>query len=515
MDGGSTSAVITYLYRILESIDQPDMIHRILHFLLASPSAQESKVRVPSKKARMSLSRRKSLDLLASFAEAAAKPSPSLFNLVDLIMMSIRSKNRQTVVATLRLVTVIIRRHHSFAGSLIKTIQPPETAGPRRTIGALNVEMQQILAMATSIVDDPSLDHSYENYLKDVSMILESRLFIVPPPRVDVIDGPADTPLLVRQDDAVLRELLTLLESFFRNSTLTNLALTDAISSLASSNIVSLDGWLLIEPRLYEYKSLIYTDGRLLPSDDIADTCNTTPVTDPTKTLGFAYEEPSWSPEDVASVPAVLRKLIYQIERWHDDVPDFDILIRARLDLLHSKDEGRRDLPEADVQKVDPTSNPSSDRRRELSIRLGSETGSPRGRQPQKSDRADASPSPAAIPSFSRSRFGSPLQSQSTRTPSRARPDSRSAVAEELRRRLAMPFKLNHSPVLESEPGEEDSENLNSDVEQNTNANSGEPREEVTLGHVLTNTVILYEFILELSAFVQVRGSLFGEAGFL
>ncbi|KAK2756674.1 hypothetical protein FQN54_005120 [Arachnomyces sp. PD_36] len=518
VDGGSTSAVITYLYRILESIDQPDMIHRILHFLLASPSAQEAKVKPPSKKARMSLSRRKSLDLLASFAEAAAKPSPSLFNLVDLILMSIRSKNRQTVVATLRLITVIVRRHHSFAGSLIKTTQGPETKGTPRTIGALNVEMQQMLGMATSIVDDPSLDQSYENYLKDASAILESRLFIMPPPGVDVMDGPVDTPLLVRQDDAILRELLTLLESFFTNSTLTNLALTDAISSLASSNLVSLDGWLLIAPRLYEYKSLIHSDGRLIPEEN-ADSGNASSEGDPSKALGFAYEEPSWSPEDVAAVPAVLRKLIYQIERWHEDVPDFDILIRARLDLLHSEDEGRRDLSQADIQKVEPTSNPGSNRRREPSIRLGSEAGSPRGRQPRKSDRAEASPSPAALSTFTRSRLGSPLQSQShsTGTPSsRARSTSRSAVADELRRRLAMPFKLDSAPIAESaEPGDEDESISSVAVQQNTNANSGRPREEVTLGHVLTNTVILYEFILELSALVQVRGSLFGEAGFL
>ena len=513
MDGGSTSAVITYLYRILESIDQPDMIHRILHFLLASPSAQESKIRIPSKKARMSLSRRKSLDLLVSFAEAAAKPSPSLFNLADLILMSIRSKNRPTVVATLRLVTVIVRRHHSFAGSLIKTVQPQGQFLKPRTIGALNVEMQQMLGMATSIVDDPSLDQSYENYLKDASSILESRLFLVPPPGVEVIDGPADTPLLVRQDDAVLRELLNLLDSFFTNSALTNLALTDAISSLASSNLVSLDGWLLIEPRLYEYKSLVHSDGRILPSDDEGHAPS---ETDTTKAMEFAYEEPSWSPEDVAAVPAVLRKLIYQIERWHDEVPDFDILIRARLDLLHSEDEGRRDLSQADVKKVDPAAH-AAERRREPSVRLGSETGSPRGRQPRKSDRPDASPSPAALSTFNRSRLGSPLQSQSIRTPSsRARSSSRTAVADELRKRLAMPFKIDNAPIAECEERESESGSTGSfAVDPDTNANtSGGAREEVTLGHILTNTVILYEFILELSAFVQVRGSLFGEAGF-
>lgn len=35
-----------------------------------------------------------------------------------------------------------------------------------------------------------------------------------------------------------------------------------------------------------------------------------------------------------------------------------------------------------------------------------------------------------------------------------------------------------------------------------------------TLGHVLTNVIILYEFLLELSATMQVRGSLYEEAGY-
>src|SRR5699024_9780291 len=116
--------------------------------------------------------------------------------------------------------------------------------------------------------------------------------------------------------------------------------------------------------------------------------------------------------------------------------------------------------------------------------------GSPRGRQPRQSDRTDASPSPTALSTFNRSRFSSPLQKPSTRAPSaQARSDSRSAVADELRRRLAMPFKLDHTPNVDLEPGSEDSV-ISDEVEHNTNANSGEPREEVTLGHVLTNTVI-------------------------
>jgi hypothetical protein len=38
---------------------------------------------------------------------------------------------------------------------------------------------------------------------------------------------------------------------------------------------------------------------------------------------------------------------------------------------------------------------------------------------------------------------------------------------------------------------------------------------EVTLNHLLTNVIILQEFILELAAIVEVRASLFGEVQFI
>ena len=37
---------------------------------------------------------------------------------------------------------------------------------------------------------------------------------------------------------------------------------------------------------------------------------------------------------------------------------------------------------------------------------------------------------------------------------------------------------------------------------------------EITLGHFLTNVIILQEFVLELAALVEVRAGLFGEIDF-
>ena len=157
VEGGSTAAVLTYLYRILDSIEQDDLVHRILHFLLASPSGFESKS--AQKSVDMSMSRRKSLDVLAAFSEEAARPSPSLFNLRDLALLGLQSKNRQTVLATLRLMAVVLQRHHTFARSLIRTL--PGQPAEQRTVGALNAELGQLVTLATSVVDDPMLEESF------------------------------------------------------------------------------------------------------------------------------------------------------------------------------------------------------------------------------------------------------------------------------------------------------------------------------------------------------------------
>jgi hypothetical protein len=79
-----------------------------------------------------------------------------------------------------------------------------------------------------------------------------------------------------------------------------------------------------------------------------------------------------------------------------------------------------------------------------------------------------------------------------------------------------MSFKLDNASIVYSKLRDEDSSSASSlAVEQNIKVNFKRSREKVTLSHILTNTIILYEFILELSALVQVRGSFFGKTGYL
>ncbi|KAL3495951.1 Retinoic acid induced 16-like protein-domain-containing protein [Aspergillus germanicus] len=486
VEGGSTAAVLTYLYRILASVDQEDLVHRILHFLLASPS--DSDTQIVKKNKNMSASRRKSLDVLTAFSEEAARPSPSLFNLRDLALLGLRSSNRQTVLATLRLLSVVLQRHPSFARSLIRTISGHPAK--QRNVGALNAELEQLLAMAASIMNEHTLDESFGNYLKDASWTLESRLCISTSDK----NSKEVEALEVRQDDPIIRELLDCLETFFTNSVIVNLALTEVLMSIASSQLVALDGWLVVDPTKYQYTKPDDSSEGGLP--DILDQINS------------VYEEPTWSAADTPALTAVLTRLVAQVQNWRKTIEDFDILVAARRDLLHDEDE-----PASGSAEQNPLPSGSLDRPSSTTPRtpqLNSDQATPRDRRDKQNF---ASPQRTIV--------GSPLRESTTfhSPPPRDSSMARSTAADELRKRLATPFPMgNQSPSRPNEDADsgtlapsagtlEDEAII--DDEQKLHQDSA------TLGHVLTNVVVLYEFLLEISAMVQARATLFEEAGFL
>ncbi|GKZ32235.1 hypothetical protein AbraIFM66950_001461 [Aspergillus brasiliensis] len=484
VQGGSTAAVLTYLYRILESVHQEDLVHRILHFLLASPS--DSEPATVGKNVGMSASRRKSLDVLAAFSEEAARPSPSLFNLRDLALLGLQSTNRQTVLATLRVMSTVLQRHHTFARSLIRTV--PGQHAKQRTVGALNVELEQLMNMATSTVDDPTLNESYDNYLKDGMAILEARLCIPP-----AEDYPEESlPLELRHDDPIVRELLNCLENFFTNSVIVNLALTEVLGSIASSHLIALDGWLLVDPSKY-----IYSTSTNESSDE-------TPSTSLIKQIQLAYEEPSWSQSDTPALTSVLQKLVQQIQKWRKEVPDFDILVAARRDLLHQDDEPAKASGRSQRNSAPPTRSSS----RHPTTNLDSDYGSPRGRSSRPLEFSST-----ATSSPSRDTLSSPTRDLPFRPP-RDVSTTRKSAAEELRQRLEQPFPVDDAPrEANADTAPEQAMDEANDDAGDSAVVDEEPRT-ATLGHVLTNVVILYEFLLETSAVVQARGTLFGEAGY-
>ncbi|KAJ4014020.1 hypothetical protein NW752_005738 [Fusarium irregulare] len=357
IDGGSSVAVLTYLRRILESLDHPDMINLILHYLLALPDNIAS-ARPGSSSSVSKARKRKSMDLATMLAERAEPAAtPLLFNLVDLILACLRSRNQQTIHVTLQLVSAILKRHHRYAIiTLLRTDHVP-VQNATRTVGAQEQEVEFFMSLAGTIGGEDDFDEVYQLVLRDTMTKLEAHpcsLKLVAPRAStnnqrlpDSLPGaPKDVgDHTLRPDDPLLNSLLDLLETFFVNQVETNLSVTETLVDLAICGFMKIEGWLTRNPSSYIYEE---TDKKHTPegqeaaeSDDDEDFEDLPSPTAEQKQL-LAMEQcrqrPQWSEASLPRVYGVLRRLEDQVASYKRTIPRFDELVQQRRDAFRTAD---------------------------------------------------------------------------------------------------------------------------------------------------------------------------------
>lgn len=484
--GGSTACVVTYLYQILESLDHADLVRRILDYLLATKDQVMTRTR--ARKQRMSLSRRKSFDALTALAEARDNPSPDLFSLMDLIIMSLRSKHAQTVAASLKLVSIIQQQHHRYAlASLVHTRQEDHRP-PLQKLPELNAHLQELMNLAPTISDDGLIDQSYSEILKDVLDSLESHICSPYVSHEEASDQAQVKYRVVIEDDVLLTQMQALLSSFFANDTMTNVALTEAIISMASCRLTSLEGWLL--PR----------------SNQIA------------KSKLFSSLDAS----------------VEQVRRWRTQIPEWDSLIA-----LQKSNLNHRDLEDAGVRLPPRRPHSSANSSRPSSLRRSS----PQSIEVPDQVReryAHSVAHPGRLPRTLHSEgFSSingsvasspnppnPLQSRSkVGSPSGERPLAASRTTISRNASDEPDLIRNRSSISPLPPYPADTPKQDHNLVTSGAASplgTGTPSDQGTgddpstaatasLSHILVNAIILQEFILEVAAVVQLRACLWGE----
>ncbi|KAH0544916.1 hypothetical protein FGG08_000996 [Glutinoglossum americanum] len=563
VDGGSSVAVLTYLRRILESIDHPDLIHLILHYLLALPDLPPRDPTPPPKpKSPGAARRRKSLDLLTRFADVEDKPTPELFNLIDLILTSLKSRSQQTITATLKLVSVILRRHYRYAISTLLRVSPAPVT-PQRTIGAHNKELELLFSLVTNIGGEDNIDESYENYLKDNLRFLETHPCSMELLAVkDMVGAPAQStlgavlggvprelyPHTLRPEDPLLKTLVGLFETFFLNNVETNLSLTGAIVDLTACGSMRLEGWLFVNPAKYKYYD---DDDNNDDSDEDELEVNIRTgllggASDPLanmereqiRALNLARREPSWSHESTPPLLAVFQSLVSRINAFRAEIPHFDAYIVERKRVFQVSDElsevTSTPLPIPQQQQFGSSSQQQSSMKSQTLESISQRMFSPSSRSsspgsgqygshgystPTRPGRLQAQHQQHQQRGFAGSRSSSgrtyspsPLRGLSP-TPLRP-PSFLVSEADALKRKVGLlsrsgikrPSFVN---VEDHRPESSYASSTQSGVE-----GEGELDEGVTVSHLLTNVIILQEFMLELAALVQVRASLFGDVRF-
>ena len=555
IDGGSAVAVLSYLRCILESINQPELTHLILQYLFALPKGPPEDL----SRARPTtlVRRRKSEILVTTLATGDEKPLPDLFTLVDLILTSLQSRNQQTVTATLRLISVVLRSQHQRALSALIRVNTINLYA-KRTIEAHDRVLDHLLAIAEDLAASNELEVSYETHLRDAHSLLEShscsaRLLTLPSMKPFVTqsvtgrDTQGASHLVqshtISPEDPLLRTLLLLFANFWHNEIETNLSLTQVLSTLASCGYTRLEGWLITNAGSAG-KTVSSTTRETLTStpnqEVVLDTQHFSASGDDgaTNHRGLTRDHQDLPSEFSSPVFAVFHSLLDQVEVFRRDIVDFDMYLTERRHVFKVGVEIDNALAEDPIpsRRSEDSKHASPTRVREIaaintiSQRLlsdnvstgASRSSSPRGRQrndPSISNLAgrlshlQISPSPSHSNSASRAYSPSPLRTDSLISVSPRFANPPMGPADALRQKLKMPTRSISERDFVPDRGSSETSSVRSESVGPGSNLLGEPKE-ISLSHLLTNVVILQEFMLELAAIVQVRASLFDEVAF-
>lgn len=515
MDSGSSVAVMTYLKYILETLTSIDLIRLILHYMLGA-SAQLSPDNKPSRPSSLAR-RRKSETLITNSAARVDDPSPDLITLTNVLHGYLRSRNHETVIASLRLLDTILRLWHAFTNGRLMKVQVARKYR-KRSKSTHDQQLEILYSLAEDILIDDAMEQSYESHLHDVQMLLEThhcsaeQLFspnFGPSANVVLRVAPEQRAILV--DDPLLTCLLSLLDNFLINDIVVNLSLSETMAALASCRETRLEGWLLGSP------------------SESADA--TAPTDEKHPVNGHSSRS---RPELASPVFARLDSLVERIDRLRQDIQDFDIHLAERRHVFRVGEE----IDDAVAGVAVRRSNDSQDRKLSaqrdatavgsISERLQasgdeSRSTSPRGRRQDLTDNSHAmpkslvgrlnhlrlSPSPSGSNPSDRTYSPSPLRKESTSSTASIAISSPRGPPNALQQRVRQKVTSRQRGQPRESNGSEASSLHSEPVTENCGV--AEDEREISLSHLLTNVIILQEFIMELAAIIQVRASLFGE----
>lgn len=506
----------------------------ILQYLLALPDHAMSG-KMPRSPA--AVKRRQSLMLMNHSEKDDDRLNPSLFNLVDLILGSIDSRNSQTVTSALKLTTVILGKNHSYGlGSLVKVMNV-HYKEPHRTVGALNIELETYLNLAIDLAGEDGVDEAYETHLKDIQSQIEShpcslKAIALPstssegPGYLDTVGsgGREVYQHYLIPEDPLLKSMADLLLTFLTNDVETNLALTEAIIILGTCSQLRLEGWLSVDPADYHFEDGV-PDSIVFSNDSLRD-------------VYMANRLPTWNSPATPQLLACIQNLHAQVAALRADIPDWDEHVTNRKNAFRFHEEMHdamkqaamqpkvvQQLPEAPVGAW----TPQLPKHMQEHSATPSRTQSPRGRRETLSEqRTSQAPSPApsklgsTAPASPPSGTLSPLPApQGGKRQTTLFSDIDASLAgfrhsELLRRRIRF-RKLAGTQSIEvmlskyQPPPKDPSEDTIAGAEMDEQQDD---IREASLLHIITNVVVLQEFVLELVALLQVRASLFSEVKF-
>jgi hypothetical protein len=372
-------------------------------------------------------------------------------------------------------------------------------------------------------------------------------------------------PHVLSPDDPMLKTLLAILATFFTNAIETNLSLTGTIVDLATCGYMRIDGWLLPDPAKYVYDE---------EDDDGTDYANLSGEYSiefqeilQLRALKKARRTPKREESQIPEFLMHLKTLVDQVLAYKTEIPRFEELLQQRREAFQAASSAnatpipiRTSAPRSSYESTSRSSSPprpsaldSLAQRIFPDLGTPSRSNSPRGRPIQ--DRSTSSgvsvnygfatlttkrevpppqfPMGRDTPSEGSSRAfsPSPLRDGNTRFRGDSIRDSQAAAFAAidqsiLARKVSQPTpkaglnpipfpSLTGSEASTRAGSEQDTEEASISADGEQDKTKEEEEKLVSVNHVLTNVIVLQEFILELAALVQVRAGLFGEVAYV
>lgn len=495
-DGGSSVAVLTYVTTILAALDYPDLVHNILAYLLAirdAPTPADIGVKPERRSSEpprspTAVKRRQSLMLLAATKDPEDAVEPTLFNLIDLISNSLSSNNSSTVYAALSLASTIINRQKKYAfGTLLKSHEV-SNHGATRTAGAQDLEVEKYSELALSL-HELGLDEAYSGLAEDVRLVIEAQVALgLSSPDHGVSPGLQSVNMYaLQQGDTFMRLVSALLRTFFTNSVDVNLALTQVLISIAACIEIRLDIWFALDAAQYTFDGAASEEKKSWQS--LLDEEEENVLSD----LQKASRRPAWPETRTPIIYGVLQRLADELTTVRDSVPNLDQLISGRKNMLQA---ASLDAPVPDPHSLSGSPMPThlhpvtTKPQQRGHSRASSVSSAARGRK-QAAETASADHSSAASPAGQRPETTNDSSRAASQASSHVRKGSRSIF----------------QPPPPETPSTTDV--LMQKISFDTDTDGAERA--ASLNHVLTNVVVLQEFVLELVAVLQVRAAVLGE----
>ena len=392
-------------------------------------------------------------------------------------------------------------------------------------MGALNTELEAYLSLAVSLAGESGVDEAYESHLKDKLTMLEShpcslKTLALPTTSLQSAhyseaEGQREVgPHSLIPEDPLFKSLADILLRFLTNDVETNLALTEAIITLGTCSELRLEGWLAVNPTDYQFSNSDpeHAEGS---NDSLMD-------------MHKAARQPTWSSSAAPQLMVCLQQLQAQVDALRADIQDWDEHVASRKDAFRFHEEVHDAMKAPTPQPKPPKPStetpvgswtPQVPKHMKDVSTTPSRTSTPRGRKEALDMRHTPTSSPAPSRLGGQTLVGSPSRGlsplpapQASKRQTTLFTDIDANLAsvrhsDFLKRRIrfrrpagaekveVMLSKFQPPPLEEGEEGEKDLDDVR----------------EASLLHIITNVVVLQEFVLELVALMQVRASLFDE----